>query len=316
MSELHCPFDGMGASMIEYIKGLQQSICSGLERFEPTARFQRDSWQRDGGGGGITAVIDGGEVFEKGGVNISSVHGKLEKAEEQQLFRQLIKQNDHGDFDVEGATFFATGLSLVIHPLNPNVPTVHMNYRYFEIQNETDSLWWFGGGTDLTPYILDEADATLFHQSLKDACDGFDPSYYSTFKRLCDDYFYIKHRKEYRGIGGIFFDHLHKRPKEHYFELAKSCGNAFLPTYSAIVEKQHKKAYTQADLDWQYLRRGHYAEFNLVYDKGTIFGLKTSGRVESILMSLPKHCSWHYCPEIPENQKDFQKILTHPKNWL
>jgi len=315
MIALQSPFEGMSQHMIGYITSLQNTICQGLETFEPSSRFRRDSWQRDGGGGGITAVIENGKIFEKGGVNISAVFGSLKTQEEQQVFAQLIQQQGHDNFDVKEAIFFATGLSLVIHPLNPHVPTVHMNYRYFEIQSKSDRLWWFGGGTDLTPYLLYEEDCINFHAQLKEACDTHDPQYYPSFKQRCDSYFYIKHRQEHRGIGGIFFDHLNKNSAKHYFDLVQSCGNAFLPSYTAIVQKRHENPYTQDQQDWQYQRRGRYVEFNLVYDKGTLFGLKTGGRIESILMSLPKHCSWDYNPDIPESQKPLINILKTPRSW-
>ncbi|XP_067125931.1 oxygen-dependent coproporphyrinogen-III oxidase isoform X1 [Centruroides vittatus] len=274
--------DDMKIKMELLILRIQSDVCKALERVEGK-EFKVDRWERSEGGGGITCILQDGEIFEKAGVNISVVHGLLPIGAIQQM-RARGKNLKEGPLP-----FFAAGVSSVIHPRNPNVPTIHFNYRYFEVENnDGTSQWWFGGGTDMTPYILDEDDAKHFHKTLKSACDKHNSSYYGKFKKWCDDYFFIKHRNECRGIGGIFFDDLNDPDKERVFQFVTSCADAVVPSYLPIVEKNKNKGYGYAERQWQLLRRGRYVEFNLIYDRGTKFGLFTPGaRYESILMSLP-----------------------------
>ena len=298
-------------SWIEYIYDLQNRICAALEQADGTAKFIEDKWERPEGGGGKTRVIANGNVFEKGGVNTSVVFGDVSDAMRIQL-------------KIDGAKWFACGLSLVIHPSNPFVPTVHCNYRMFELYNEKDEVTdrWFGGGTDLTPYYLNEEDAKHFHQTYKDVCDHFDPAFYSRFKEVCDNYFVNTHRgDERRGIGGIFYDH--QRPDENHdvnfwMSFGKACGNAFTDAYIPIVEKRKQTPYTRENKHWQEIRRGRYVEFNLVHDRGTIFGLKTNGRIESILMSLPPtvRFEYNYQPEPNSEEDKLLQACLHPKNWV
>ena len=298
-------------SWIEYIYDLQNRICAALEQADGKAKFIEDKWERPEGGGGKTRVIANGNVFEKGGVNTSVVFGDVSDAMRIQL-------------KIDGAKWFACGLSLVIHPSNPFVPTVHCNYRMFELYNEKDEVTdrWFGGGTDLTPYYLNEEDAKHFHQTYKDVCDHFDPAFYSRFKEVCDNYFVNTHRgNERRGIGGIFYDH--QRPDENHdvnfwMSFGKACGNAFTDAYIPIVEKRKRTPYTSENKHWQEIRRGRYVEFNLVHDRGTIFGLKTNGRIESILMSLPPtvRFEYNYQPEPNSEEDKLLQACLHPKNWV
>lgn len=294
----------------QFIHRLQNAICGELEEIDGKARFQEDIWQREGGGGGKTRVIRGGNVFEKGGVNTSVVHGKLPEA--------MAKH-----FGVSESQFFACGISLVIHPFNPMVPTVHANYRYFELYNEAgkkiDS--WFGGGADLTPYYIFEEDGIRFHSTHKKALDNFDKTLYPQFKKQCDDYFRNTHRNnEARGIGGIFYDYL--RPNEDLSEeqlliLAESCGQAFIDAYIPIVEKRKNEPFNEQNKHWQGIRRGRYVEFNLIHDRGTLFGLKTNGRIESILMSLPAVAHWEYDfhPEPHSKEAELLEYLK-PRDWV
>lgn len=270
----------------EYIHNLQQRICTALEAEDGCSKFVEDQWERPGGGGGITRIISDGNVFEKGGVNTSVVHGELP---------EVMMQR----FGANHRKFFACGISLVIHPRNPFVPTVHANFRYFELYDDEGKLVdsWFGGGADLTPYYIFEEDGRHFHSTLKDACDKHSIEYYPRFKKECDQYFYIAHRKENRGIGGIFFDYL--RPDEQtsaaaWLNFVTDVGDVFLPAYIPIVQRRKNHPYTDEHLRWQGIRRGRYVEFNLIYDRGTLFGLKTDGRIESILMSLPTTARWEY----------------------
>jgi len=297
---------------IQYIEFLQTRICTALEACDGKARFIEDKWQRAEGGGGKTRVISGGNVFEKGGVNTSVVFGNVSAAMKTQL-----------KID-GGARWFACGLSLVLHPLNPFVPTVHCNYRMFELYNEKNELInrWFGGGTDLTPYYLFEEDARHFHQTYKNVCDEFDVSFYSTFKKNCDDYFVNTHRNnERRGIGGIFYDY--QKPSEKkdinfWMNFSKACGDAFLPAYLPIVEKRKICSFTDKNKYWQEIRRGRYVEFNLIHDRGTLFGLKTNGRTESILMSLPPtvRFEYNYQPQKGSEEEKLMNACLHPKNWV
>lgn len=293
-----------------YIKELQDKITAKLEEVDGVAKFREDLWERPGGGGGRTRVIENGAVFEKGGVNISAVYGALPQA--------MQKAFNVGDVD-----FFACGLSLVIHPKNPMVPTVHANWRYFEMYDKSGNKVneWFGGGQDLTPYYLFEEDVKHFHAVCKKACDLHDSSFYSKYKKECDEYFWNAHRNEARGVGGLFFDHLtatEERSTDQWYDFVTTIGNSFLDCYIPIVEKRKNSPYTQNNRNWQEIRRGRYVEFNLVHDRGTIFGLKTNGRIESILMSLPPHVQWvyDYQPEENSEEEKLLKVLAKPIEWV
>ncbi len=296
---------------INYVHDLQNRICNGLEQADGQATFKEDKWERPEGGGGKTRVIAGGKVFEKGGVNTSIVFGPVTD-----LMRTQLK--------IEGDNWFACGLSLVLHPGNPFVPTVHCNYRMFELYNANNEVIdrWFGGGTDLTPYYLFDEDAIHFHRTYKEICDQFDVSLYPKFKKECDEYFVNKHRNnERRGIGGIFYDY--QRPAgeqdvDYWMSFGKACGDAFLPAYIPIVEKRKDMPFTPANKYWQEIRRGRYTEFNLVHDRGTIFGLKTNGRIESILMSLPPtvRFDYNYQPEAGTVEDRLQQVCLQPVNWI
>lgn len=296
---------------IEYVHGLQDRICSALEEVDGQAKFFEDKWERPEGGGGKTRVIANGAVFEKGGVNTSVVYGDVTDAMRAQL-------------KIDGAKWFACGLSVVIHPLNPFVPTVHCNYRMFELYDEQGEVidMWFGGGTDLTPYYLFEEDAKHFHGTYKEVCDRFDPSFYPTFKKVCDDYFVNTHRgNERRGIGGIFYDY--KRADESndvsfWMKFGQACGDAFIAAYIPIVEKRKNTPYSDEHKHWQEIRRGRYVEFNLVHDRGTLFGLKTNGRIESILMSLPPtvRFEYNYQPEPGSEEDKLLQVCLQPRQWV
>jgi coproporphyrinogen III oxidase len=294
-----------------HIRELQNEICEALEATDGKAHFVADMWERPGGGGGESRVISNGNVFEKGGVNVSVVHGKLPTLAAQQL-------------KVIGETFFACGLSLVIHPFNPFVPTVHANWRYFEVYNEQGEVTdaWFGGGTDLTPYYLFEEDAHHFHTAQKISCEAFDSELYPKFKEECDNYFSNHHRGgERRGIGGIFFDHC-KGTAEHSLEFWRAFtehnGKNFLNAYVPIVEKRKSATFTSDHKFWQEIRRGRYVEFNLLHDRGTLFGIKTNGRTESILMSLPPtvRFEYNYQPASGSEEARLVEVLMNPKDWL
>jgi coproporphyrinogen III oxidase len=296
---------------IEFIHQLQDDICAALEAADGKAKFIEDAWQRPEGGGGKTRVIANGNVFEKGGVNTSVVFGDVTD-----LMRNQLK--------IDGAKWFASGLSLVIHPYNPFVPTVHCNYRMFELYNDKNEIIdrWFGGGTDLTPYYLFEEDARHFHQTYKDACDASDPSFYPKFKKDCDNYFVNTHRNnERRGIGGIFYDYqkpIEEKGVSFWMNLAKTCGYAFIESYIPIVEKRKQTPFTAIHRHWQEIRRGRYTEFNLVHDRGTIFGLKTNGRIESILMSLPPtvRFEYNYQPQPGSEEDKLMQACLHPKEYV
>lgn len=289
----------------DWFRGLQLHICSDLEAEDGKAKFVEDTWERPGGGGGLTRVIQHGNVFEKGGVNFSAVHGELSDK-----IISALGLNDN--------KFFATGVSIVIHPINPFVPIIHMNVRYFELG---DGTYWFGGGIDLTPHYVQEEDARFFHTALKNTCDRFDPEYYPEFKKWADDYFYIRHRKETRGIGGIFFDRMKEdatHTKEQRWEFVKGVGETFAPTYRHLVSANKSSKYDSDNVQWRNLRRGRYVEFNLVYDKGTKFGLETDGRIESILMSLPENASWFYNfqPEATGLESNTLQLLKKGIDWV
>ena len=267
----------------DYFSDLQSRIVERLEALDGE-RFLSDEWQRPEGGGGLTRVIEGGNVFERGGVNFSHVMGD-----------RLPPSATAARPQLAGCEFEVTGVSLVLHPFNPYVPTVHMNVRFFVAQKENaDALWWFGGGMDLTPYYGFEEDARHFHGTCRDALAAFGAGYHPRFKRWCDEYFYIKHRREPRGIGGIFFDDLNQGGFDHCFALTRSVGDHFLPAYEPILQRRETLSYGERERDFQAYRRGRYVEFNLVYDRGTLFGLQSNGRAEAILMSLPPAVRWRY----------------------
>ncbi len=310
-------------------RNLQDQICQKLEQLDGGSAFHEDSWKRPDGGGGRSRVIKRGKIFEQGGVNFSEVWGK-------NLPPSILVKRP----EAAGHEFYATGTSMVLHPRNPYIPTVHLNYRYFE----AGPVWWFGGGIDLTPYYPFEEDMVHFHQTLKEACDRHHQAYYPNFKLWCDEYFYLKHRQEPRGVGGIFFDYqdgrgslyhgpnpeglaakhtqqigeLPTRNWEHLFAFVQDCGNAFLPAYTPIVEKRQSMEYGDHERDFQLYRRGRYVEFNLVYDRGTIFGLQTNGRTESILMSLPPLVRWEYDyhPEPGTREAQLYEIFLKPQDWV
>ena len=296
---------------IRNIHALQDRICEAVEKADGAARFEEDIWERHEGGGGKTRVICKGSVFEKGGVNTSVVFGKVTDA-----MRGQLKMN--------GDSWFACGLSLVLHPMNPFVPTVHCNYRMLEIYDENNVVIdrWFGGGTDLTPFYLVEEDAIYFHRTLKDICYQFDPEFYSAFKTHCDKYFMNVHREnEMRGIGGIFYDY--QRPSEikdvnFWIDFSMACGNGFIQAYIPIVDKRKATTYTKEHKFWQEIRRGRYTEFNLVHDRGTLFGLKTNGRTESILMSLPPTVRFEYnYKPVPGSEEDkLLQACLDPREWV
>ncbi len=294
-----------------WLKQLQQNITNSLLALDTQATLKSDEWQRAEGGGGVSNVITNGSVFEKGGIMFSSVHGTAPNF----LLHEIgIKHDD----TATPLQFFATGLSIVIHPLNPLVSIIHMNIRYFELSN---GINWFGGGIDLTPIYINDAEAKFFHQSLKTVCDKHNKNYYSKFKPWADDYFYIQHRKETRGIGGVFFDKLHAdetATTEQILAFWKELGKTFAPVYTHIVKQKMNVPYTQAHQNWQSIRRGRYVEFNLVYDRGTKFGLESNGRTESILVSLPKHAEWHYdyAPPVNSDEQKTQQKLIKNYDWI
>jgi coproporphyrinogen III oxidase len=285
---------------------IQDEICAGLELADGLGKFEQEIWEREGGGGGRTRILQNGAIIEKGGVNFSAVHGKLPEP---------IKKA----FGVSEEDFFATGISIVIHPNHPWVPIIHMNIRYFEL---SDEVRWFGGGIDLTPHYIISEDAQFFHQGLKKVCDSFDKTFYQEFKTWADNYFYIKHREETRGIGGIFYDRLSPKTAniawDEIFEFSKALGRSFLPLYTELIARNRGKAFTQEHKDWQYQRRSRYAEFNLVYDAGTKFGLETNGRIESILMSLPPQANWVYnfMPTEGSLEAETLSLLKKDINWV
>jgi coproporphyrinogen III oxidase len=287
---------------------LQKSICASLEEADGKGRFITDAWDRTGGGGGISRIMTNGKVIEKGGVNFSAVWGNTPEP----VMRSMQMNTE------STSEFFATGISIVIHPVNPMVPIIHMNTRYFEMSNGT---WWFGGGIDLTPHYIDREDVRYFHQMLKTVCDQHDPSYYREFKKWADDYFFIKHRNETRGVGGVFFDYLKGEngfTKESRFNFVRAIGSAFAPLYTFYMKKNSAMPYNDAEKQWQYLRRGRYVEFNLVWDRGTKFGLDTDGRTESILMSLPPQAQWvyNYQPEPDSPEQKTLNLLRKDIDWI
>ena len=291
-----------------YLLSLQDSICQSIEQEDGSATFYEDDWERDAGGGGRTRVLTDGKVFEQAGVNFSHVFGDNMPASATAHRPELA-----------GRSFQAMGVSLVIHPHNPFVPTSHANVRFFIAEKEgEDAIWWFGGGFDLTPYYGFDEDCKHWHQTAKDACDPFGDEVYPNYKKWCDDYFYLKHRQEPRGVGGLFFDDLNEGGFEQSLSFIKSVGDHYIPAYLPIVQKRKDTAYTEQHRDFQLYRRGRYVEFNLVYDRGTLFGLQSGGRTESILMSLPPLVKWKYA-WTPEAKSEEEKLYKHylvAKDWL
>lgn len=289
-----------------YFEGLQDQICTALEQADGSAKFQEDLWVREAGGGGRSRVIQNGNVIEKGGVMFSAVWGDLH---EKMLASMGLK---------EKVDFFATGVSIVIHPQSPMVPIIHMNVRYFEMSN---GVFWFGGGIDLTPHYIVDEDARWFHQQLKDVCDKYNLDYYPKFKVWADDYFFNTHRNETRGVGGIFFDYQkidETRDKNQLFEFVKSVGEAFAPIYTYFMHKNKDIPFTEREREFQALRRGRYVEFNLVHDRGTKFGLETNGRTESILMSMPPMAQWVYNYQAEEGSEEERtlSLLKKGMEWV
>jgi len=293
-----------------YIQNLQETITKALEKEDGGASFKEDIWERKEGGGGRSRIIENGATIEKGGINISAVHGPL--PDSMQAY-----------FNVGEVDFFACGLSLVIHPKNPMAPTVHANCRYFEMYDTNKNCvdQWFGGGLDLTPYYLFNEDSRHFHEQCKKACDLHHPDFYNTFKEKCDTYFYNKHREEARGVGGLFFDYLKANEtftiKDRY-DFTTTIGDSFIEAYIPILNKRKNLDFTPENRTWQEIRRGRYVEFNLVHDKGTLFVLKTNGRMESILMSLPPTVQWRYDhhPKQGSKEEELLNILKNPKSWI
>lgn len=287
------------SAMNQFILSLQDDICNELEN-QCSAKFREDKWERNEGGGGITRVIENGQVFEKGGVNTSLIYGEMSE----QIANQL---------NMKPENFSVCGLSLVIHPFSPKIPTIHMNVRYFETESGKS---WFGGGIDLTPYFPFKEDFIHFHKTMFNAVEKVQKGKYIKYKKECDEYFYIKHRMEMRGIGGIFFDYLDGN-EENNFLLIKSVGENFLQSYIPIVEKRKLENFNEEDKKFQLYRRGRYVEFNLIYDRGTIFGLKTNGRIESILMSLPPVVNYNYNwkPEAGTPYEEMNKYY-QPFDWI
>jgi coproporphyrinogen III oxidase len=301
-------------SISAFFMGLQDRICRSLEEADVAgntldkvpAQFREDAWERPGGGGGRSRTITNGAIIEKGGVGFSAVHGEATEA----TLRSLNL--------TEAADFYATGVSIVLHPHSPMVPIIHMNVRYFEMST---GHCWFGGGIDLTPHYVVDDDARWFHQQIKTVCDQHDPSYYGKFKSWADDYFYIPHRQETRGIGGIFFDYLKPTGAVHkadLFAFVQDMGNAFAPIYTHFMRQNHALPFGEHEKTWQLLRRGRYVEFNLVWDRGTKFGLETNGRTESILMSMPPQANWTYDfrPEPGSREAQTLALLRKGIDWV
>jgi coproporphyrinogen III oxidase len=297
----------MRTRMEEMVRAAQAAICDALGPLDERP-FQEDAWRHPEGGGGVSRVLQDGTVFDKAGVNVAAVEGSLHP---EALAAMIAKQ----DLEPAPHRFVAVGLSVVVHPRSPWVPTVHCNYRYFELD---DGRWWFGGGTDLTPAYLVADDARHFHRTLKAACDRHDPAFYPRFKKWCDDYFQLPHRGEARGVGGIFFDDLRDREPAALFAFVADCAAAFVPAYLPLVERGLSRPWGEHESRWQGLRRGRYVEFNLMYDRGTRFGLRTGGRVESILMSLPLHARWEYAhePEPGSLEAATLDVLRQPQEWV
>ncbi|MBN8703947.1 MAG: oxygen-dependent coproporphyrinogen oxidase [Bacteroidetes bacterium] len=289
----------------EYFRSLQSSICNGLEQLDGQQKFLLDAWNREEGGGGITRVIQNGAAIEKGAVNFSAVHGALSAQ-----MKQFLK--------VDSESFYASGVSIIMHPSNPWVPIIHMNVRYFELDENT---YWFGGGIDVTPHYINKEDAHFFHSYLKNVCDNYHSQSYAKFKNWADEYFFLKHRNETRGIGGIFFDRLttfDNKSTSDTCNFVKHVGNSFVDIYSTLVNRNRHKEFASQEKDWQYLRRGRYVEFNLLFDQGTKFGVESNGRTESILLSLPPMAGWqyNYTPLPNTKEAQTQALLKKGIDWL
>lgn len=291
----------------QYLLDLQNRICRQLELFESGLQFRQDLWERPGGGGGQTRVMADGSIFEKAGVNFSHVSGEGLPASATALRPALA-----------GRGFEALGVSLVVHPWNPYLPTTHMNVRFFlALDKDREPIWWFGGGYDLTPFYPFMEDIRHWHRTAKAACDGFDPNYYPRFKRWCDEYFFLKHRNETRGVGGLFFDDFNEGGFEQSFAFMRAVGDSFGEAYGLIVQRRKDHVNSPSQRAFQLYRRGRYVEFNLIFDRGTIFGLQTGGRTESILMSLPPIVSWTYDrQEDPLSPEAALKDYLKPRDWL
>jgi coproporphyrinogen III oxidase len=292
-------------SISTWFKNLQEELCMNLEQLDGSGKFGKDLWQRKGGGGGLTRVMEHGDLIEKGGVNFSEVFGETGSGLSVSL-------------NVPQSNFYATGISVVLHPVSPMIPIIHMNTRYFEMNSGEK---WFGGGIDLTPHYVFPEDAVFFHKALKKVCDHFHPDFYAPFKKEADEYFFIRHRNETRGIGGIFFDRLtdpEPMKMKNLFEFTMAIGASFFPVYRELVVRNRHKPYGDREKKWQGLRRGRYVEFNLVWDKGTKFGLDTDGRAESILMSLPNTATWKYDHRPGSGTAEFhtQKWLKKDIDWI
>jgi len=291
-----------------YLLGLQDRICRALENEEGEQKFREDAWERPEGGGGRSRVLSDGKVFEQAGVNFSQVSGT-----------QLPPSATAHRPELAGRAWQALGVSLVIHPRNPYVPTSHMNVRFFIAEKDgADPVWWFGGGFDLTPYYGFEDDCRHWHRTAKAACDPFGADYYTRFKKWCDEYFFLKHRNETRGVGGLFFDDLHEQGFAHCFGFLQSIGDHYIAAYQPIVQNRKDTPYGERERDFQLYRRGRYVEFNLVYDRGTLFGLQSGGRTESILMSLPPLVKWRYNwkPEPGTPEARLYDEYLKPRDWL
>eukprot|EP00199_Chlamydomonas_sp_CCMP681_P002002 CAMPEP_0119105654 /NCGR_PEP_ID=MMETSP1180-20130426/3562_1 /TAXON_ID=3052 ORGANISM="Chlamydomonas cf sp, Strain CCMP681" /NCGR_SAMPLE_ID=MMETSP1180 /ASSEMBLY_ACC=CAM_ASM_000741 /LENGTH=351 /DNA_ID=CAMNT_0007090771 /DNA_START=140 /DNA_END=1195 /DNA_ORIENTATION=+ len=310
--------DGTMRARFEHmIRNAQREICAAVEEEDGGGKFRTDTWERNGGGGGISCVMQDGKVWEKAGVAVSVVYGNMPVSALKTANPDIVLPEGLPQGSM--VPFFAAGISSVMHPRNPMCPTMHFNYRYFET-SPTDVLpgqWWFGGGTDITPAYLVPEDLKHFHGTYKKVCDKYDPTYYAKFKADCDEYFLIKHRGERRGMGGIFFENQNTRPVDEHLAFSTDCAASVVEAYLPIIKKHKEDSFTEEEKRWQLLRRGRYVEFNLVYDRGTIFGLQTGGRVESILMSMPLHAGWSYdvIPKEGSKEADFMDAARNPREW-
>lgn len=292
----------------EFLLQLQSNICQTLELADGSGQFISDEWQRELGGGGLTRVLTDGKVIEQGGVNFSHVHG-----------RQLPASATAARPELAGRSFQALGVSLVIHPKNPNIPTSHANVRFFVAEKPgEDPVWWFGGGFDLTPFYPNLIDVRHWHETAKKICDPFGDDIYPKYKKWCDDYFWLKHRNETRGVGGLFFDDLNCWEFERCFDFMKAVGEGYLDAYVPILERNKEQSYSEKEREFQLYRRGRYVEFNLIYDRGTLFGLQSGGRTESILMSMPPLARWEYDYSAAPGSKEemLYKSFLRPRDWL
>jgi len=293
----------------DYLRSLQDRVVAALEDTDGKARFREDQWQRPGGGGGRSRVLSGGAVFEQAGVGFSHVFGD-----------SMPPSATRNRPELAGRSFQALGVSLVLHPMNPFVPTTHANFRFFAAGSEDDRapVWWFGGGFDLTPFYPFHEDVVHWHQKAREACDPFGEDLYGRYKKWCDEYFYLKHRDETRGVGGLFFDDLNEFGFERSFAFTQSVGDQFLPAYLPIVEARRQEPWGERQREFQLYRRGRYVEFNLIYDRGTLFGLRSGGRTESILMSLPPRARWEYDwrPVPGSAEATLYDNYLRPRDWL